>query len=350
MTTPSFERIDYQLRYNKHIERKLIFDVLVSAKPLVEFSRHRYLGFGSMWFSDFRLAHRILGLQEMISMEKTEYADRAAFNQPYRSIDVKPGNSTTILENFSESNWASPFICWLDYDGGLGRSVVKDLELVLQKFTANSVLIVTVNASRRSYRPIRSGADIDKTRIGTALGEVENLLGPGTVPSRFEPGITEGNVHLDVSEYDFPEFMAEALLSFMSHKVALSGRRIDSQEGETVKSSPITFVPLFNFCHKDGAEMITVGGAIVAAKDESLWQKAAALGDFSPTQRFPRHQRLDLIPITLKEKIVLDKCLPYGKEEFLGMAKRAGVKLDDDELAKYFYYYQHFPIFFEAPL
>lgn len=62
MTGASFERIDYQLRYNKHIERKLVFDILSRAAQRVSFSEHRYLGFGSMWFSDFRLARRLLGL------------------------------------------------------------------------------------------------------------------------------------------------------------------------------------------------------------------------------------------------------------------------------------------------
>ncbi|MGC0014731.1 O-methyltransferase, partial [Ralstonia pseudosolanacearum] len=42
-SSPSFERIDYQLRYNKHIERKMIFDLLSRAHQHVGLANHRYL-------------------------------------------------------------------------------------------------------------------------------------------------------------------------------------------------------------------------------------------------------------------------------------------------------------------
>lgn len=351
MTGPSFERIDYQLRYNKHIERKLVFDVLSRAQQLIGIQGHRYLGFGSMWFSDFRLAHRVLGLHEMASMEREKHAARAEFNRPYRSIEVKSGFSTDTLRNFNAKDWSRPLIAWLDYDGCLESYVVKDLEILLSNCASSSVVIVTLNAARGSYRP-KVPSTAPRARINTALGQVESLLGGGVVPPRFEPTVTAGGMHGDVNQLDFPEFMAEALLSFMSHKLAASGRQVEIVHGAETQSRPLCFVPLFNFCHKDGVDMVTIGGAITAGEGEDLWRNKVG-GDIKRTEDglFPRHQRLDIAPLTLKEKLTLDACLPHsGEDEFIQQAKNSGLQLQDQELSKYWLYHQYFPVYFETPL
>lgn len=348
MTGPSFERIDYQLRYNKHIERKLVFDVLARAKPLIGFESHRYLGFGSMWFSDFRLAHRVLGLKSMISMEREEYSERATFNQPYRCIDVHGENSTDFLRKLK---WDSPFISWLDYDGCLEVSVVEDLGILLDDCPADSIVLVSVNAKRSNYRPKGSMKEIVGKRLGTALGQVEALLGSGVVTPRFEPPKVEtGAAHGDVSEENFAEFFAEALLAFMAHRIASAGRKFGvSPDGKDI---PLRFLPLFNFCHKDGVEMVTVGGVVCSGSDDgNPWCNDAALGiERNATDRLPTHQRLDLVPLTLKEKLTLDSCLPHEEPDFLAEAKGKGVRLDDSELSKYWRYYGQFPVFFEVPV
>lgn len=348
MTGPSFERVDYQLRYNKHIERKLIFDVLARAKSLIGFDSHRYLGFGSMWFSDFRLAHRILGLSSMISIEREKYAERATFNQPYRCIDVQGENSTDFLRKLE---WNSPFISWLDYDGCLETSVVEDLSILLDECPTGSVVLVSVNAKRSNYRPRNPIRAIAGKRLGTALGSVEALLGGGVVSPRFEPSrVGAGAAHEDVLDENFPEFIAEALLAFMVHRIVSTGRKFGvSPDGKDI---PLRFLPLFNFCHKDGVEMITVGGVVCSGSDDgNPWCNDAALGiERNATDRFPKHQRLDLVPLTLKEKLTLDSCLPHEEPGFLAAAKGKGIRLDDSELSKYWRYYGQFPVFFEVPV
>ena len=347
MTTPSFERIDYQLRYNKHIERKLVFDVLARAMPLVGFGQHRYLGFGSMWFSDFRLAHRVLGLSSMISMERKKYEKRANFNRPYRCITVKGENSTDFLRKLE---WNSPLISWLDYDGCLEQSVVEDLGLFVDDCLANSVVIVSVNAGRANYRPKASMTGSAGKRISTALGQVEALLGVGVVPPRFEPTPPAGGAaHGDVSEEQFAEFLAEALLAFLTHRVTTGSRKFGvTADGKAI---PMKFLPLFNFCHKDGAEMVTVGGVVCSALAEgNPWFNDAALGMERNADNLPKHYRLDMVPLTLKEKLTLDSCLPHDEVNFMAEAKQKGIGLDDSELLKYRRYYGHFPMFFEVPI
>lgn len=336
MISPSFEKIDYQLRYNKHIERKLIFDLLMRAKELLDFSNHRYLGFGSMWFADFRLAHRLLGLEDMISMEREQYAERARFNSPYHCVSVLGGDSSTTL---SEFNWDAPVLSWLDYDGVLDESVSRDLRTILGSCTENSIVIVTTNAVRENYRPRNIGR---RTREDTALGQIERLLTTGVVPARFEPKPSEGN-HGDVNERNFPCFLAEAILAYLSNIVASGGRQSDSGER-------FSFFPLFNFCHKDGANMVTVGGVVTAGQDGRVWRNTIA-SNIQFEHGVPAHQRLDLVPLTLKEKIALDACLPEREVlNFIERAKMIGVRLAEDDLVKYWHHHRHFPLFFEAPI
>lgn len=380
--SPSFERIDYQLRYNKHIERKLIFDVLAHCNQLIGFERHQYIGFGSMWFADFRLAHRVLGMNRMMSMERAQHADRAKFNSPYYTIEVKGGDSS---ESLKEVDWSVPIISWLDYDGALNPQISNDLKYVLQNCQVDSIVMITLNASRATYRP--KGLSGPRDRKQTALGQVEAMLMPGVVPARFEP-ITKGANHGDVSAEEFPEFLAEALLSYMTHLVNSGGG-----QGNLPGSAPeaATFLPLFNLCHKDGAEMITVGGAItgnskiarnekvvafaaqIHANEESLVCEEAektesnciitdgnkvehektvnAEPKINRTSQRLKHLRLDLVPLTLKEKLVLDSCLPDPKsKDFIARAVGKGVHLGHSELEKYWRHYRHFPVFFETPI
>jgi hypothetical protein len=64
------------------------------------------------------------------------------------------------------------------------------------------------------------------------------------------------------------------------------------------------------------------------------------------------YQRLDLIPVTIKEKIALDSCLPEpsGDAAYLANAKAVGIKLSDDDMLKYRKFYRHFPVFVETPM
>jgi hypothetical protein len=344
VSSPSFERIDYQLRYNKHIERRLIFDLLHRARRIVGFESHGYLGFGSMWFADFRLAHRVLEVGRMISMERSEHADRAAYNNPYSSITVVGGDSTQTLKGRDNAYWQTPHIAWFDYDSRLTQEVVEDLYLFVDKCAAESVVIVTLNSARGSYRPSLAGADQKRGRKETAVGQVEALLSAAVVPPRFEPGPPNAaGVSPDIGEKFFPEFLAEAVLVALKHRIAAGGREVSGE--------PLTFVPLFNFCHEDGVEMITVGGAVATTSGSAKWVNDVAEGiPMSEAGDLPLHQRLDLAPLTLKEKMALDTCLPHPEEEFIEKAKGAGLMLHDSELTKYWKYHRQFPVFFESPL
>jgi hypothetical protein len=341
---PSFERFNYMLRTNKHIERKLVFDLLATAAQKLSFSNHWYLGFGSMWFGDFRLADRLLGIEKMISIERADYAERANFNRPLAGIVVSPGDSNAVLGSMGATEWENPVVAWLDYDGKLDEDVVKDIATLLQNAAINSVVVITVNAGFGSYKTKTEGAK--RARAQTVAGLVESYLGSAAIASKYEPEEKSPGAFIDsVKEVDFPMFLSEAMLTYMEHNAISLAREHD---GGRMK-----FVPLYRLHHKDGVDMITVGGVITTELDSAAWEKCLHENPIlSEAGGKTTYQRLDLIPVTIKEKIALDSCLPEpsGEAAYIANAKVAGIKLSDDEMSKYRKFYRHFPVFVETPM
>jgi hypothetical protein len=335
---PSFTRIDYQIRSNKNIERKLVFDALSSVRAVINFTNHKYIGFGSMWFSDFRLAHKMLALDQMISIEYSN-SPRAEFNMPFCNIEVKDGDCLLVLKAFPSEDWKSPFVAWFDFDGNLNDNVVEILDLFLEKSAPDSVLLITINACILNYQNGRKNV-VDSIN-DTSVGTVGQFLGMNNIDQRFKPTQIGAGKYKDISREDFPEFLADALLSRIEHQIVSIGR----ESGE----NPIQFIPAFNLCHKDGVEMVTVGGIIASKDNMAGW--TSGLRDhlpIEPEKKKPIFQRLDLIPMTLKEKMELNACLPNPEEEFLKQAKKRGLELDDENMKKYRLYYRHFSIFVES--
>lgn len=333
-SSPSFERFDYLLRTNKQIERRLVFEALHSAAQRVGFQNHWYLGFGSMWFGDFKMAHRLLSIDQMVSIELKDHAPRAKFNSPYGGVRVEAGVSSEVLERLAEDTWNKPVIAWLDYDGRLDQDVVADVEYILNRGMPNSVIIVTVNGARGTYR----GKE-PKAREQTALGMVESVLGTASISP------TYSSMGSDVLASDFPQFLAESMLTFMQHRVVESARQHRDQR--------LQFVPLYCLHHKDGADMVTVGGALVEEQSAQLWMRCLQQHRLICDETgAPRYCRLDLVPVTIKEKIVLDSCLPFPHDdaEYIRVARAAGLELKDEDMQKYRRFYRQFPVFVETPV
>lgn len=169
MSQPSFHRVDYSLRTNKHIERKLVFEQLARIAAAFPLSTYRYIGLGSMWFVDFILAHRLLGVGSMWSIERNDGADRAEFNKPYDCIEVKRGSVSTVLGAMDSSDWNRPSMAWFDYDGRCDTDVRDDCDKYLRNAAVGSVIVMTVNAHRNSYRP---GTGLTKDPAVQTLREI----------------------------------------------------------------------------------------------------------------------------------------------------------------------------------
>lgn len=327
---PSFERVDYSIRTNKNIERKIVFDRLHTMDSALQLSMYRYLGLGSMWFVDFIMAHRILGIGDLWSLEESNTA-RAEFNKPYSCIRVVAGTSSAILEGLPDAEWQKPTIAWFDYDGVFDADVRADAAKLLERLAVGSVLLVTVNGDRRSYRP-PGPAD----QAARAVDRLSELFGDAVPPHLVSEGAA------DVGAAEFPGALSTIILNLMIGTVRTTGR---STEG-----MPDRFIPLFELQHRDGAQMITCGGIVVSWRqieplERVLGRPAADLFAGAGAVR----ENIDLIPLTLREKIALDRVLPCTDDaEFLQRLAASAVRLDAAEAGKYRRWYRHFPVFAEV--
>src|ERR1700690_2713387 len=98
----SYEKIHYRMRPAKNGQRKMLCEAFRRLGKVRELPEYRYVGFGSMYYGDFILFHKALGIEQMISIEHEKGAKRAKFNRPYECVTVLPG---TANEKLIELNW-----------------------------------------------------------------------------------------------------------------------------------------------------------------------------------------------------------------------------------------------------
>lgn len=106
------DKIDYTLRIQKNIERKILCDIIRSLNYFETVDQYRYIGFGSFYFKDFLLLHETYNIHEGISVEKdrTSYARNADFISRCCKYFKELWNNkkgqyfTAILQNLNKEN------------------------------------------------------------------------------------------------------------------------------------------------------------------------------------------------------------------------------------------------------
>ena len=316
----SFEAINYSLRPNKCVERKIIFEILVGLSSTFDFSRYQYLGMGSMWFVDFVLAHKSLGIEELVSFELAEYSPRAIFNRPYKNIKVFPGYAA---DGIKATDWAKPSIVWLDYDCGPENSAVfDDSAMVASKISPGSILMVTVNAHMGRV----PNQDADGNRLTRHEG-LELLLGDAAPSAEEFQHINQKNYH---------NVLAICLTRHIERAHRRSGRG-----GK--------FISFLNYYYKDNAPMITVGGMFVDDETEGKLNvnRCFVNSEYIGPGLYP----IQVPPLTHRERISLDALLPSTDKLDEGeVLEKLGFKLDQSQLDDYAKFYKLYPSYGEVVL
>ncbi len=75
----SFDLINYSLRPNKTIQRSLVFESISLLTGHIDLGELVYIGFGSIWFTDFQTAHKDLKIKDLISIEGDDIGFAIAF-------------------------------------------------------------------------------------------------------------------------------------------------------------------------------------------------------------------------------------------------------------------------------
>lgn len=313
---PSFDAVNYAIRPNKNVERKLVFSSLRELDRRFDLSGHRYVGLGSVWFVDFLYAHKSLGIVDMVSIESDQIGHRRAeFNCPLSCIQVLLGETSAVLPDIDYED--KPSLLWLDYDSGIAGPVLQDIANILPKLLPGSIFIVTLSAKKDDL----PSQNADGTDITTeqALREVAGDLVPHMLPPQ------------RLRKSDYPRLVAE-IVSNQFLSIALQTR------GEH------TWVEMFNIEYADSTSMVTVGGFVSTAETKTDVEHVVANARWGGKQPNP----IALPPLTLKEKIALDRLMPSAEPPTQQQIHRLGFALRQEQIVAYHRHYRDYPVFGEV--
>jgi hypothetical protein len=273
------------------------------------------LGLGSLWFIDYLMAHKLLGIAYMTSIERDDIGfKRAEYNRPLGCIKVLKGESSLIIPTLGLEE--TPSVVWLDYDSSINGPTISDIGLLVPKCAANSVVIVTINAKKDELDPKdENGVEID---AATSLRARAGDLVPNPLPPK----------RLQPSHY--PKLLCEILSNQFQSKTVNSGRSE-------------TFIKLFDLSYTDGTPMVTVGGILAAPEKVDEIRALVASASWEGIA----NETISVPPLTAKEKIALDRMMPAALAPTVKQVDKLDFSLKAEQLRAYHRYYQYYPVFGE---
>lgn len=314
--TVSYRKVDYRVRPAKSIERKMLAEMLRRLSEFARLDSYRYIGFGSLYFSDFTLFHRLLGFNSMISIEGTTdptIRRRFDFNAPYRYVKMKYGLSTNVL---AALKWDERTVMWLDYDGSLDTTVLHDLETAFKNAKAGSAIFVSVNAMPPSVE------DEDGNKL-SVIDALKFRVGADMVP-------------IDIKASDFSGWNTARIY----HKIITNHIEdvLQKVNGVLPDASKRIYKQIANFQYEDNAKMLTVGGVIFESDQEPTFNRCAFSSlPFVCSGGDP--YRIDPPLLTFKELRRIDALIPLESTDYCQLPI---AQSDIDRYVKIYRYFPHF--------
>lgn len=149
----SDQKINYQVRPAKSIERKMLCDLIREIQLIRADGAMRYIGLGAKYFTDFLLLHNEFGITDMISIEaEKERQIRYEFNKPLKCIQMWYGTTNEVLPQIDGFDEKMNLI-WLDYDNSFEDTMLFDVETICRNLNVGSMFFVSCNHSFRGEKP-----------------------------------------------------------------------------------------------------------------------------------------------------------------------------------------------------
>ena len=311
----SYEKINYSLRPAKAIERKMFCEAMHKLSHFQNIETYQYVGFGSPYFSDFSLIHRMLGIENMTSIEKDiQNSKRFEFNKPYSCIDMIFKNSTDAL---NEIDWKIPVILWLDYDTKLNHDMFKDINTFFSQCHPSSMFIVSID-----IKPDEPPADSKmntKDKKSFRIDQLTKRVGRSKLPN----DIKNRNLGIDGNKKTVYEIINDQITE------ALNTRNGIAHLPEEI----FNYHQVFNFYYNDGTPMLTIGGVVYQESQKDIIDRAKfnGLSFYSNgTQPF----KIEVPSLTFKEIYTLNEFLPNHINESTGEVISSIPKNDNLQMLK----------------
>jgi hypothetical protein len=326
----SFREINYTLRPAKATERRMLGEAFRRLYPFERVENYRYIGFGSIYFSDFQVVHRALGIDDMVSIERDTAAKACfEFNKPFRSIDLKFGEAADILPALT---WDRRSIVWLDYDGRLDTAVLSDIGTFCTSAPTGSALVVSVNA-QPDPEPNEEGRKEFEQKTGVPfdagqyrLAKLEEQI-PGRVPLN--------TVGKDLRKNGVAAAFYRAIINQIEEQLSVRNSTLSNEKR-------FFWRQFAHFLYKDNALMFTVGFMIVSEEERPLFDACSFDGlSFVRTGADPYTIRVPCL--TGKEIQHLNAQLPTNSAK----PKPTCPGVSEKDIDTYSEVYRYFPNFSE---
>ena len=296
--TASYRLIDYSLRSAKYAERKMLCEFLGRLRVFGSLESYRYVGFGSIWFADCVLFHRMLGIEKLVSIERErDHEKRFVFNNPYRGIELRMDDSSAVLPSLE---WNHRTIIWLDYDDPLSPSILDDVRTVASRAQSGTALIVSVQAQKiMNHRDDRENPAPVENRA-----QFLRLFGDERTPQEIPDAQLRGWPLSRRSRVSIRQEIENALQ--LVNLARAGGQHIQ-------------FRQVVAFEYADGAKMTTIGGVFIDQGQNALFE-GADFGQLSYYRSGDQAVRIEVPMLTLREMRHLDRNLPCpaGEDMDLG--------------------------------
>lgn len=274
----SIDKVSYDLRPCKQTERMMMIHLLQNmAETGFRISEYQYTGFGSLFFIDFILLRKMLGIYDMVSAEiRLDFESRVYFNSPYSDIKIHMGDVGDLIPQMSLDK---RHLLWLDYDDVIQEYMVSHIVDALAVLPSGSIIVITMDIDFDSLENASN-----KTWYEHLTGEVEDYISP-----MFSPN--------DCGSLELTKTIISVVQNIITR--AMSWR------------DELKFELLFNFVYADGHKMLTIGGIIAGREDKRLL-RACDWDRFSFSRRdFKQPPYTIEVPnLTRRERLYLDSHMP----------------------------------------
>lgn len=316
----------YHLRPNKYVDRRLFLNAIDRVGQLFELKNHRYIGFGSYLFDDFKLFHDRLNIDKMISLENnSDNFERAKFNAPYNCITVLNQSSTDFISNGEWDDQNS--IIWFDYTSPRQLSQqFGDIASLTNLLLPHDILRVTFNANADALGKIGENGEEESIGLERRMEKFKGRMGDYVLADIKKEDFRKDN---------YPVFVLRCLRMLISN--AFIETKVDKR----------FFVPMFSTVYQDGEHrMLTFTGVVLDNHDEE--RKLCSLMEDMPfvNMKWDEPSQIKIPELTVKEMLVINKMLPSDEAEEqinneLGFV--FGNKIE--EIESYISFYKYYPSF-----
>lgn len=310
--TKSYLSVSYDLRPAKQVERRMMIDTMMRlAEAGFPIADYQYVGMGSIFFVDYVLFHRYLGLTKLISVEyDASIEKRVSFNAPFKLVDIEIASIGDVVAQLDRDLC---HILWLDYDARIHADMLSDVVLACHRLSPGSILMVTVDAERPKHgEGPKDWMQYYRERVG-------------------------GYFELGWDARDFtPSRLPETSFAILLNAV---------RRGLVARSNT-HFLPLFKFVYADGHNMITLGG-VIGTDTEKRKLQSAGLDELPFAKLNPEDEpyRIRVPTLTRKERLHLDSQMPCEDDW-----SPSAFELKKEDVLSYREVYRYYPIYAELLL